>query len=95
MIAGMEMEEVKRFNEANKVVHKVEGEWHYPIFVKHGYEPVEKEGVGFVRSYNYIHKVRGNRIKWTTGANADYWEGSGGRGYWGGLEPYLIKLEGG
>jgi hypothetical protein len=80
-------------NAADKIVHKVEKEWHYPIFTKYGYEPVEKEGVGFVRSYNYVHKERGNKIKWTTGVNADYWEGSGGWGYWADLEPYLKKLD--
>ena len=88
----MTKQEIDAFNDADKIVHKVEKEWHYPIFTKYGYEPIEKEGIGFVRSYNYVHKERGNKIKWTTGYNSDYWEGSGGYGYWTDLEPHLEKL---
>jgi len=89
----MNQQELESFNKADKRVHKVEEEWHYPIFIKYGYEPIEKEGIGFVRSYDYVHKERGNKIQWTTGCNRDYWKGSGGYGLWADLEPYLEKLD--
>lgn len=81
------------FNEANKKVHAVEDQWHYPILTKFGFVPREKTGVGFVRSYNYDHPS-GNVIRCTTGASADYWshEGVPGTGFWAGLEPYVEKL---
>ena len=88
----MTQQELESFNKADKRVHKVEEEWHYPIFIKYGYEPIEKKGIGFVRSYNYVHKERGNKVKWTTGYSRDYWEGSGGYGLWADLEPFLQKL---
>lgn len=56
----MTQQEIDAINEADKIVHKVEEEWHYPIFTNYGYEPIEKEGIGFVRHYNYVHKEKEN-----------------------------------
>lgn len=80
------------FAKADKKVHKVEDQWHYPKLVNHGFEPIDKEGVGFVRSYRY---QRGDHIiRCTTGCNADYWkdETTGAGGYWSDLEPHLESL---
>jgi len=86
----MNKQEIKDFNEANKIVHKVEDEWHYKILLKYGFEPLDKEGVGFVRSYKY--KKGDQTITYTTGVHADYWSGCGGWGYWASLEPHLKTL---
>jgi len=75
---------------ADQKVHPVESQWHYPILTEFGYEPLDKEGVGLVRSYKY---QKGDHvITVTTGANADYWEANDGFGYWADLKPYLQKL---
>lgn len=89
------------FNEANKIVHPVEKQWHYAILIKYGYEAITKSDVGFVRSYNYTNpKFPGKTVICTTGANADYWqfvddssltEEEGG--YWSELEPFLKKQQ--
>ena len=48
----------KRLNEADKVVHPVEKQWHYKYMTKYGYVADTKEGIGFSRSYNYhYHEV--------------------------------------
>ncbi len=78
------------FKTANKVIHKVEDQWHYPIMIKHGYIPQNKKGTGFVRSYRYLHPETKEEITCATGANADYWtikDGNGG--YWNELENYM------
>jgi hypothetical protein len=83
---------MKTFEEANQVVHKVEDEWHYPILTKHGFEPVDKTGVGFVRQF--LYKKGGHTIKMNTGVHCDYWADltvTGG-GYWASLEPHLKTL---
>ena len=82
-----------RFEEANKKVHPVEGEWHYPIMVRYGFTPETKEAVGFVRSYEY-HHPSGRIIVVTTGVNSDYWQDRQDlkRGYWSDLEPHLKSL---
>lgn len=82
------------FEEANKAVHPVETQWHYPILTKFGWLPETKEGVGFVRSYVYKHPSYDFLITCTTGASADYWERSDTQqcGYWASLEPELEKL---
>ena len=85
----MTPEELRRFNEANKIVHPVETQWHYPIMTKYGYVPVTLTGIGFVRSYEYTHPETGRSIKVSTGVNADYWEDGGAFGYWRDLEPHL------
>jgi hypothetical protein len=82
------------FEEANKKVHKVEDQWHYPILTNHGFVPVDKEKVGFVRSYRY---EKGDHvIVCNTGASADYFsvkQGPKANGcYWGDLEPYLKSI---
>jgi len=84
-----------RFEEANKAIHPVEKQWHFPIMTKYGYEAVTKEGIGFVRSYTYRHPTMDRSMTVTTGASADYWDDpnpNGGHGYWSDLEPHLIKL---
>lgn len=90
----MNKEELDRFNEADKVVHTVETQWHYPIMTKAGFEPVTKTGIGFSRSYTYVHPL-GYKIRVTTGISADYFNDEttkiGKFGYWGELEPHLKK----
>ena len=87
----MNEEEMKRFNEADKKVHPVETQWHHPILVGLGFEPVTKEQVGFVRRYEYVHPKTGRTIKAATGMSSDYWEEPAVKkfGYWSELEPYL------
>lgn len=76
------------FNEVDKKVHPVEDQWHYKYLVPHGFVPETKEGVGFVRRYVYRHPD-GRFIACSTGASADYWEGSDGKwGYWATLEAW-------
>lgn len=78
------------WEKANKKVHKVEDQWHYPILTKYGFKPETKEAQGLVR--NYIYKNEGTEIKCVTGASSDYWEvikGEKGGGYHGSLEVYL------
>ncbi len=83
------------FEQADKKVHPVESQWHYPILTKYGFQPLTKEGVGFVRSYDYEHQS-GKKIRCVTGSSADYWRvlppGDEMEGYWSGLEPYLKSL---
>ena len=83
------------FEEADKVVHPVNQQWHYPILTKFGYVPVTKEAPGFVRSYMYTHPDTGRRFRLTTGTNADYWTDmhSEACGYWSDLEPHLKLVE--
>ncbi len=86
------------FTEANKVVHQVEKEWHYPILTKYGFTPRTKTGIGFVRAYVY-DRPDGEVIRMTTGASADYWEVLKGtpsvqeKIYWSNLEPHLKTLK--
>ena len=98
----MNKEEQERFNKANQVVHTVEKEWHYPIMTKYGFVPLDKTGIGFVRSYKYEHPVTKRKITLTTGCRADYWtdvteEWKSGKSQpsdlWSSLEPYLEKLK--
>lgn len=82
------------FTEANKIVHKVEDQWHYPILTKYGFVPVTLTSVGFVRSYTY---TKGElAIVCNTGVNADYWinKAANKLGYWSDLEPHLKQLAG-
>ena len=73
------------FEEANKVVHKVETQWHYPIMIGKGFKSLTKEGIGFVRSYRY--EKGDHMVTCTTGANADHWsDNKGNSGYWGTLK---------
>jgi hypothetical protein len=83
------------FEEANKVVHPVESQWHYPILTAHGYIAQTAQGVGFVRSYRYIHPTTNRTILCVTGSSSDYWEDelTNDRGYWSALNPHLIKIE--
>jgi hypothetical protein len=81
------------FEEANKVVHKVEDQWHYPTLTAKGFIPETKTAVGFVRSYDYAHP-KGHKIRCSTGANADHWEDLVTRdiGYHYSLKSHLDKL---
>jgi hypothetical protein len=90
----MNMTNQQVFNEANNMAHPVEIQWHYPIMTKYGFVPQERERLGFVRSYNYVHPS-GHHIRVTTGASGDYWTDeivNGERGYWMALEPYIKSL---
>jgi len=91
----MTPEERVSFNEADKQVHPVETQWHYDIMTKYGYTPITKEGIGFVRSYIYVHPTKSERFGLTTGRHADYWAevGTNHSGYWGTLEARLKELD--
>ncbi len=80
------------FAEANKTIHPVETQWHYPILMQYGFEAKTKEAIGFVRSYKYVHPESKETIICTTGASADYWETNeiyGNSTFWSDLDPYL------
>lgn len=77
------------FEEANKVVHPVEGEWHYQLMTAYGYVPETKEAIGFVRTYLYKHSVTGAIITCHTGASADYFKSGDRIGYAHSLATYL------
>lgn len=83
----------EKFEESNKKVHPVEEQWHYPILTKFGFRPITKEGIGFVRSYDYEHPSTGRRIRCATGYSSDYWRelppGKDVQGFWSDLEPHL------
>jgi len=83
---------VSNFEEANKKIHKVEDQWHYPILIKYGFKPVTKEGVGFIRQYIYAKGE--HRIVASTGVNSDHWcdKKTTECGYHAGLEPHLKSL---
>jgi hypothetical protein len=81
------------FEELNKTVHPVETQWHYETMINSGFTPIDKEGIGFVRSYRYS---KGDRIiSCNTGASADYWrdETSGDGGYWASLKEHVSKID--
>lgn len=82
------------FEEANKAVHPVEKQWHFPIMTEAGYEPETMEAVGFVRHYFYEHPETGRRFKLCTGMNADYWVDveTKKQGYWTDLAPHLSAI---
>jgi len=89
----MNAEYLKKFNEADKKVHLVEDQWHYPIMIKYGFTPVTKTGIGFVRAYEYVHPS-GHKVSVCTGYSANYFTGISpkGWGYCGDLEPFLKKI---
>jgi hypothetical protein len=68
-------EERARFEAADRMVHPVGTQWHYPIMTRHGWSPLTAEAIGFVRSYDYVQRLHGieHRIRVTTGVHADYW----------------------
>ena len=82
------------FAEADKAVHSVESQWHYPFMVLAGYEPVTKEATGFVRSYKYVHPTTGRTFTLSTGYSADYWvdDLTKKQGYHSSLEDHLISI---
>ncbi len=82
------------FEKADKKVHKVEDQWHYPILTKYGYKPLDKTGVGFVRSYRYKNP-EGHEIVCVTGSSADYWEDKKNKivGYHDELETHLKSMK--
>lgn len=93
------------FETANKVMHPVEKEWHYPVLARYGYTSPTPPQEGFVRAYFYNHP-KGRIIRVNTGVSCDYWEDltpeamppsnyNGRRlALWGELEPYLQKIHG-
>jgi len=83
------------FSDADKKVHSVEDQWHYPIMTKYGYVALDKTGVGFVRSYKYEHPETKRRIIVSTGYSADYWNDKEDEafGYWTDLEPHLQEVQ--
>lgn len=83
------MRKRKNFVQANKKVHKVELQWHYPVMIKYGYVAQDKEKIGFVRSYKYIHPETGDEVICATGCNADYWTSGRDQGYYQSLEEHL------
>jgi hypothetical protein len=87
-------EEKKRFDEANRKVHAVEDQWHYKYMTEFGFVPLDKTGVGFVRTYRYEHPKTKHRINVTTGFNSDYWDdqNTGDYGYHLDLAPHLKKI---
>jgi hypothetical protein len=90
----MNPQEQQAFAKANETIHPVEKQWHYPILSGAGYEALTKEGVGFVRTYEYFNEATGSRIYCTTGSNADYWKDTvhPNGGYWSALAPHVAKL---
>lgn len=80
------------FDEANKAVHPVEKQWHYPIMTKHGFVAETTEAVGFVRAYTYKHPD-GRVIQCNTGCSSDYWTDMGTKatGYWNSLEAHVVR----
>lgn len=98
----MSPEQLARFNEADKKVHKVEDQWHYKYMTAHGFAPLDPTSVGFVRSYRY-QNASGRIIQCSTGYSADHWQvvdtglpqvpGIKSFGYWSDLEPYLRALD--
>lgn len=81
------------FEEANKVVHLVETQWHYKTMIEAGFTPETKEQVGFVRCYKY---TKGDHVvEVTTGASADYWRDkiTGKGGYWGTLQEHVTNIK--
>jgi hypothetical protein len=79
---------VESFARANQVVHSVESQWHYRLLVPYGFIPVQRQAVGLVRGYDYVHSD-GRSVRCCTGANADYWTASDGKtGYWATLEEW-------
>jgi len=80
------------FQTANKKVHKVEDQWHYPLLIAAGFSAATKEAEGFVRKY--VYEKDGRQIVCSTGVSSDYWtdNATGKGGYWSDLEPFLKGL---
>jgi len=94
----MTQKEKDDFAEANKTIHPVETQWHYPTMTKYGYIADTQQGIGFVRTYDYHHPTSGHSMSVTTGYSADYFRDDHnpmtGLGFWGDLEPHLKKITG-
>ena len=82
------------FEQANKTVHPVTTQWHYPILTKHGYVADTKEAVGLVRCYTYTHPTTKHSMLLTTGMSSDYWtdKRTGKVGYWNELDTHLTSI---
>ena len=85
--------------EANKIVHPVTSEWHYPILTKLGFKSLTDSGIGLVRRYQYNHQsFPSKKVVYSVGVNADYWQliddknGEEKYGYWSTLESSLLEL---
>jgi hypothetical protein len=83
------------FEEANKVAHPVEAQWHYKVLTPLGWVAQTKEAVGFVRGYAYTLPGTDLQISCNTGASADYWteKTTKSGGYWGTLEKFAQKIQ--
>jgi hypothetical protein len=79
----------------HEVVHKVETQWHYPIMIKHGFQPKTLEVKGLVRSYEYEHPETKHRMIVATGVHCDYWSDLTAKagGYWDTLESHIKHIE--
>ena len=88
----MTKEETKNFNEKNQHIHKVEDHWSYKTMIEFDFTPLNKEGIGFVRSFTYIKDE--HKITCTTGYGSDYWEDeiNGAGGYYGSLFNHVKNL---
>ncbi len=86
------MSDQEKFNEANKVMHPVETQWHYPIMTKYGFKPLTSSDNGFVRIY--VYEKEGKTITCHTGVTSDYWidKDTNKIGLWRELEIYVSKL---
>ena len=84
---------MRSLEEADKVVHPVHTQWHYPILIAAGFVPETQEATGFVRRYRY-KRDNGHCINVSTGASADYWDDAttSAHGYWSTLGPHIAKL---
>ena len=85
--------------DANKIVHPVTSEWHYPILIKLGFKPLTNSDIGLVRRYQYNHPLfPSKRVVYSIGVNADYWQlideknGEEKFGYWSTLESSVLEL---
>lgn len=87
----MNIKEINKLNKADEIVHLVEEQWHYNIFIKYGFRPVTQKAQGFVRSYTYKNE-KDQEITACTGYNSDYWKFGSKIGYWSDLESFLKDL---
>lgn len=79
--------------QADQIIHPVETQWHYPVMKEAGFEPVQTEAKGLVRSYEY--RKGDHVIVCTTGYSADHWEDKTNKayGYWRALKHHVTSLK--
>lgn len=64
---------ITNFTEAEKEVHRVEDEWHFPVLTLFNFQPIEKQTVGRIRVYHYKNETQ-NIIKAAFSYGAFYWK---------------------